>query len=94
MIVPLEYRIPGSPPVSWYIHDLMAAMKLPYYVGLLSAAAIHGSAHHHPQVFQVITDRPVRPILTGRAKIEFFVSKSIGHDVFSDTRKYVITGKY
>ncbi|MCL2700996.1 MAG: hypothetical protein FWE88_04815 [Phycisphaerae bacterium] len=86
VIVPVEYRIPGAPPVSWYIHDLMAAMKLPYYVGLLSAAAIHGSAHHHPQVFQVITDRPVRPILTGRAKIEFFVSKSIGQAATVDMK--------
>ena len=78
VIVPLEHRISGAPPVFWYIHDLMAAMKLPYYVGLLSAAALHGAAHHQPQVFQVITSRPVRPIRAGRAKIEFFASKYVG----------------
>jgi len=77
VIVPVEYSIPGAPPVSWYIHDLMAAIKLPYYVGLLSAAAIHGSAHHAPQVFQVVTDRSVRPIRAGRAKIEFVASKYV-----------------
>jgi hypothetical protein len=39
VIVPLEYRSAGGPPPSWFVADLMAAMKLPYYVALLSAAA-------------------------------------------------------
>jgi len=44
-IVPLEYQSAGAPPPTWFICDLMEAMKLPYYVGLLSAAAIHGASH-------------------------------------------------
>jgi hypothetical protein len=53
----------------------MTAMELPYYVGLLSAAAQHGASHHAPQEFQVITDRYVRPIVVGRARVHFSSSK-------------------
>lgn len=75
VVVPLEYSSAGSPPVSWFIDDLMAAMELPYYVGLLSAAAQHGASHQQPQEFQVISERPVRPLLAGRTRIRFFASK-------------------
>jgi len=77
VIVPLEYRAAGSPPVSWFIHDLMSAMKYPYYVGLLSAAALHGASHQQPQVFQVLTDRSVRSVGAGQMRIAFYVSKYI-----------------
>jgi predicted transcriptional regulator of viral defense system len=77
VVVPLEYLSAGGPPVSWFIHDLMAAMKLPYYVGLLSAAAQHGASHQQPQEFQVITDRSVRPLAVGRTRIRFFASKFV-----------------
>jgi predicted transcriptional regulator of viral defense system len=55
----------------------MGAMKLPYYVGLLSAAALHGASHQQPQEFQVVTDRSVRSLMGGRAKLQFFASKYI-----------------
>lgn len=79
VIVPLEYRAAGAPPVSWFIHDLMKAMELPYYVGLLSAAALHGVSHQQPQTFQVMTDRSVRPMVAGRMRIRFFASKYVDH---------------
>jgi len=75
VIVPLEYLHAGAPPPSWFIDDLMKAMERPYYVGLLSAAGIHGASHQQPQEFQVLTDRPIRPLEIGRARIRFFVSK-------------------
>lgn len=77
VIVPLEYRVAGSPPPAWFVHDLMAAMGLPYYVGLLSAAALHGAAHQQPQAFQVMTDRSVRPLAAGRTRLQFFASKHV-----------------
>lgn len=55
VIVPLEYRAAGGPPPSWFIHDLMGAMHLPYYLGLLSAASLQGASHQRPQEFQVVT---------------------------------------
>lgn len=77
VIVPLEYLHAGGPPPSWFIDDLMKAMGRAYYVGLLSAAAIHGASHQQPQEFQVFTDRPVRPLQVGRARIRFFVNKRV-----------------
>jgi predicted transcriptional regulator of viral defense system len=75
VIVPLEYRAAGAPPVSWFIHDLMKAMQLPYDVSLLSAAALHGASHQQPQTFQVMTDRSVRSVLAGHTRIRFFASQ-------------------
>jgi hypothetical protein len=45
VVVPPEYREAGCPPASWFIHDLMRFLGQPYYVALLTAAAIHGAAH-------------------------------------------------
>jgi predicted transcriptional regulator of viral defense system len=77
VIVPIEYRVAGSPPPSWFIDDLMRFLGQPYYVGLLSAAALHGAAHQQPMAFQVITDRPTRKGVSGRARIEFHMSNAV-----------------
>jgi len=73
VIVPIEYREAGAPPPSWFVDDLMKFHGHPYYVGLLSAAALHGAAHQQPQEFQVITDTILRPITVGRTRIRFFL---------------------
>jgi len=80
VIVPLEYRSAGAPPASWFIEPFMDHLRQAYYVGLLSAAELHGAAHHRPQEFQVVTDRPTRPIQVGRVRIRFVVNSRI-HDV-------------
>jgi predicted transcriptional regulator of viral defense system len=72
VIVPLEYRSAGAPPPAWYIDALMRFHGRPYYVGLLSAAALHGAAHQQAQEFQVITDRALRPAIVGRTQLRFF----------------------
>ena len=77
VLVPIEYRQAGCPPATWFIADLMRFLGQPYYVGLLSAAALHGAAHQQPLVFQVITDRPTRPTVVGRIQIRFHVSRHI-----------------
>ncbi|MGH7565906.1 MAG: type IV toxin-antitoxin system AbiEi family antitoxin [Gemmatimonadota bacterium] len=77
VIVPLEYRSTGSPPPTWFIDDLMRFLAQPYYVGLLSAAAVHGAGHQQPMAFQVITDRPTREIRIGRQRIEFHMNRQI-----------------
>ena len=71
VIVPPEYRAAGSIPPSWFIRDLMAFFGRPYYVGLLSAGALHGAAHQAPQELQVVTDRALRSIELGRVRIRF-----------------------
>lgn len=77
VIVPLEYRTAGSPPPAWFVDDLMKSLGRAYYVGLLSAAALHGAAHQQPQEFQVVTSTPLRPAVAGRATIRFFAKRHI-----------------
>jgi predicted transcriptional regulator of viral defense system len=71
VIVPPEYRVAGSLPAAWFIRDLMEYLRRPYYVGLLTAASLHGAAHQAPQEFQVVTDRPLGVIEIGRVRIRF-----------------------
>jgi len=78
VIVPVEYREAGCPPASWFIDDLMRFLGQPYYVGILSAAAIHGAAHQQPMLFQCITDRPTRPARAGRVRIGFHKGHHVG----------------
>ncbi len=76
VIVPIEYASAGAPPPAWFIHDLMAAMERPYYVGLLSAASLHGASHQQPQEFQVVANTYIRPVRVGRVCIRFFTKRS------------------
>lgn len=77
VIVPVEYREAGAPPPAWFIDDLMKFCGQPYYVGLLSAAALHGAAHQQPQEFQIVTNEQLRPAVAGRARIRFFRKRGV-----------------
>ena len=77
VIIPVEYQLSGGLPPTAYIDPLMKFRKQPYYVGILSAAAIHGAAHQSPQELQVVTSLALRPIRAGRGKIHFFTKKRI-----------------
>jgi len=76
-IIPLEYKESGVLPAEWFIHQLMDYLRLPYYVGLLSAAALHGAGHQRPQEFQVIIGKQLRPIQAKGLRIRFFVKKNL-----------------
>ena len=86
VIVPVEYRDAGSPPPSWFIDDLMKFHGQPYYVGILSAAALHGAAHQQPQEFQVVTNAQLRPAIAGRARIRFFQKADLEHTSTADMK--------
>jgi predicted transcriptional regulator of viral defense system len=77
VVVPPEYRSAGSPPASWFIDELMRYLDQPYYVGLLSAAAIHGASHQQPMVFQVVTSRPTREMRAGKVTIRFSMNSKV-----------------
>lgn len=77
VIVPAEFRSAGAPPVSWFINEFMKFHEQPYYIGVLSAASLHGAAHQSPQEFQVVTNIPLRPIRAGRARVHFLTKKWI-----------------
>jgi len=77
VIVLPEYRTAGCPPASWFVDDLMTHLGLHYYVGVLSAAALHGAGHQQPMIFQVIADRPTRPMQAGRVHIKAHTSRTV-----------------
>lgn len=77
VIVPPEYRALGCLPADQFIPALMERLNQPYYAGLLSAAQYHGAAHHRPQEFQVLLERPRRPISCGQVRAKFIVRKDL-----------------
>jgi predicted transcriptional regulator of viral defense system len=54
----------------------MAHLSEPYYAGLLTAAEHHGAAHQRPQVFQVLTPTPRRPLICGRTRVHFIMREN------------------
>lgn len=75
-VIPNEYRISGLP-ATFLIDALMKFLGQPYYVGVLSASALHGAAHQAPQELQVITTKPIRTLVVGKARIRFLNKKHI-----------------
>jgi predicted transcriptional regulator of viral defense system len=75
-------------PPDWFIDDLMAFLKRPYYVGLLTAAAMHGSGHQQPQEYQVVVSSPERSIKRGNLNIRFYQKKSMGTAPQSRLKSY------
>jgi predicted transcriptional regulator of viral defense system len=74
VIVPPQYSNRGMLPSTLFIGDLMAYLKRDYYIGALSAAALHGAGHQQPMQFQVMTRKPpLRSIKSKKLNIHFFV---------------------
>lgn len=71
IVVPPEYLGWGAPPPTHYVDAWMRHLGHPYYIGLLSAAAHHGLAHHAAHVFHVVTSARLRHRRIGRSRIAF-----------------------
>ncbi len=71
-IVPVEFSSQGMPPFDWFIDDFMCSLDVPYYIGLLSAAALYGAAHQQVQQLQIMVPRQERPIELPGLSIRFF----------------------
>ena len=78
-IIPPEYSKQGIIPPYLYIDDLMKSLHKPYYVGLLSAAALYGAAHQQPTGYTVITQSPA-PRSIDKLKILFFSKQEFTQD--------------
>jgi len=77
LIVPPEHLARGAPPVSAWLDSYFRLRGRPYYVGLLSAAALHGSSSQAVQVTQILTTEPTRPMDLGRLHVDFYVKKHL-----------------
>lgn len=75
--VPPEYRLWGAPEGIELIDRMMRHVAVDYYVGWLSAAALHGAAHHAPQTFQVATGRRVPDRKVGRTDFRFITRSAV-----------------
>ena len=58
VIVPVQYQLKGVIPPAYYVDGLMEYVGKPYYLGLLSAAAMHGASHQRTMKTQVMTVVP------------------------------------
>jgi len=68
----------GIPSTYKYVDALMKYIDKPYYVALLSAAALHGAAHQQPMEFFIMTEIPLpRNIRNEKNKITFFGKNSL-----------------
>jgi predicted transcriptional regulator of viral defense system len=87
IIIPFEYASTGVLPAEWFIDDLMSYIGQPFYVGLMSAAALHGAAHQQPQQFHVVTNSPLRNIRSkNRLSIVFFSKSRIVNVPFTQVK--------
>jgi predicted transcriptional regulator of viral defense system len=76
-IVPPEFRQAKGLPPPYYIDALMKYVGQPYYIGVLSAASLHGASHQAPQETQVVTSKPLKMIEIGKNRIHFVTKKDI-----------------
>jgi len=77
VIVPPEYRRLGCLPPEQFVPQLMEHLGEYYYVALLSAAELHGAAHHRPQTFQVMVKTNRRPLECGKVRVQFVARKDL-----------------
>jgi predicted transcriptional regulator of viral defense system len=78
VIIPPEYSKHGILPPYLFIDDLMKSLDKPYYVGLISAAALHGAAHQQPMEYTVIIQSPALRNID-KLKISFFSRREFPH---------------
>lgn len=88
IILPLEHRIRGMIPVDWFLDALMKSLGEPYYVGLLSAAALYGAAHQQIQETQVVVTRQLRPLRHPKLTIRFFAKQDLQQTPLRSIRGY------
>ena len=86
LILPPEHRLRGAPPIPYWLGDYFILRQQPYYLGLLSAAAMHGSAQQAVQITQVMTTVPIRTLDVGVVHIEFHVKKQLADTPLSQIK--------
>lgn len=81
VIVPVQYRLKGVIPPIYYIDELMQYLGRPYYVGLLSAAAMYGAGHQRAMQTQVVTIPPQLNVSGRNTLIDWNYRSTIPQDL-------------
>jgi len=72
VIIPPQYSKRSMLPPTLFISDMMDFLNRDYYVGLFSAAYLHGAGHQQPMKFQVMTKIPaLRNIKNQKLNVSF-----------------------
>ena len=90
-IIPDEYTNMGALPVDLYVDDLMKYLDKQYYVGLFSAAMLHGAAHQQPQEYFIVTESP-KPRNIRKEKLIINFSEKRNFPVYGVEKKKTLTG--
>lgn len=77
VVVPSEYRSWRVVPAGWFLDAMMQHLQRSYYVGFLSAAAMHGASHQAPTAFRVVVDRPLEDRDIERVHLRFTASDAV-----------------
>ncbi|MEM7361677.1 MAG: type IV toxin-antitoxin system AbiEi family antitoxin [Bacteroidota bacterium] len=87
IIIPLEHRLLGSLPPEELVVLSMRHLQIPYYAGLLTAAAYHGATHQRLRVFQVVTSNRIsKEWIFGDVWISFIHKKDVSHVVVKNKK--------
>lgn len=87
LLITPQYQSRGILPPAIYLDAFMKHLNRPYYIGLLNAAAFHGSAHQQPQEYFVFTNFPkLRPVGKKGTIVNYISIKEIP-EKFLETRK-------
>jgi predicted transcriptional regulator of viral defense system len=76
VIIPPQYSNRGMIPPTLFINDMMDFLNREYYVGLFSAAALHGAGHQQPMEFQILTQKPALRIINNQKVAIVFFTKN------------------
>lgn len=81
VIIPPQYAHQGILPTTYYLDDMMKFLKREYYLGLYSAAALHGAGHQQPMQSQIVIQQPpLRDIKTKKQHLNFFTKSAWNAD--------------
>lgn len=87
VIIPPQYIDRGMVPPMLFINDMMNFLNRKYYVGLFSAAALHGASHQQPMEFQVMTQKPaLRDIHNPKLAVSFFTKSEWNQNHIIDVK--------
>lgn len=76
VVIPPEHSSRGMLPLNLFIDDMMKWLDKPYYLGLYTAAALHGSSHQQPMESYIITLKPsLRNVRNEKIAINFLTKK-------------------
>lgn len=77
VIIDPQHQASGYIPVEWFVDDWMKHMGAQYYLGILTAAMLHGASHQKPQQVQIVSDKELNPVEKGAYQISFYFKQSI-----------------